>query len=161
MRCQQAKQGRTIRIKVIRSWVQIMAESGIIFPGYTSPLFSLLDQLTDVGRVVATRIQIVSTEDLSIDWVPVLVAQRSEGEIGTHLNPSSDYDRAITSKVCRLIGQPELSITITLRDYCSGRIWIMQSCDLQCCNNDIIIKPSVQFTAAKEGQVKSASGMGS
>ena len=74
-------------------------------------------QLTDVG-IVAHGVKIVFTEDLSINWVPVLRAERGVGEIGTHLNPSSDYNRTVTSKVGRGISQSEITITETLGDDC-------------------------------------------
>ena len=76
--------------------------------------------LTDVG-IVATKVQIVLTEDLSIDWVPVFGTERSVGEVGAYLNPSSDYDSTITGEGSGFIGQPEFSIAITLRDHCNGR----------------------------------------
>ena len=76
-------------------------------------------QLTDVG-IVAHGVKIVFTEDLSINWVPVLGAQRGIGEVGTHLNPSSSYNRSITGEVGRGISQPEITITETLGDHCSS-----------------------------------------
>ena len=57
---------------------------------------------------------------MSIDWVPVLGAQRSVGEVGAHLNPPSDYDRSISGEVHRGIGQSEISIVVTLRDHYGG-----------------------------------------
>jgi hypothetical protein len=73
-------------------------------------------ELTDVG-VDAKGVQIIFTEDLCIHWVPVLGAQRSVGEVGTHLNPSSGYKRTITGEVHRGISQSEFSNVVTLGDH--------------------------------------------